>query len=208
MMPVYFGGPYLSPRGVARDLDRGPYPLREGVPLRLWEMDPLESGTPDYIVEDATAHYDEKDHDWTWRSRGGSFTRLSEAPPEHWCHSVDWAAVERQAREDGGAWRASWRPVRPRLPETPLRCSRDEPARGENLHLGGGRFRDWYCPDWLPEGGYSDFFWDPPDTPPRPNAKCPWCNSSFLQGYHDLHPDDRPERPPLEPERRRPDSNR
>lgn len=33
LMPVYFGGYSLTPRGVARELDDGPYPLREGLTL-------------------------------------------------------------------------------------------------------------------------------------------------------------------------------
>jgi hypothetical protein len=35
-------------------------------------MDPLEDGSPDYMVEDAVAHYDETRHQWTWRPIAGT----------------------------------------------------------------------------------------------------------------------------------------
>lgn len=41
LLEVYFASDGLSPRGVARELNDGPYPLREGLPLRLWESAPV-----------------------------------------------------------------------------------------------------------------------------------------------------------------------
>ena len=52
----------LAPRGVLREVTSRSLPLRDVLPLKLWEMDPLLDGTPDYMMEEAVAQYDERRH--------------------------------------------------------------------------------------------------------------------------------------------------